>query len=178
MIKRAGGNLPCPFCGHRKTYVLESGGFEHRNEIRRRRICYECNDKDPTKGKFTTTERIEINADLVIVKRNGLREPFDKEKLKQSIRIAGKGRNLSEERLDRLVNALITVIDKRTENLDYKAHKKQYLPVPSSKLGYLVMASLKELDHVTLLRYASVFLKFYQKEDFLDLIEEISPKAD
>ncbi len=136
----------CPHCGHKESKVIDSR--DAADGIRRRRECLGCSQR------FTTYERVQANAALV-VKRDGRREEFSREKLFTSVRLACAKRPLPTGALDRLVN-------------DIEAHIRRSgrSEVPSSTIGELVMERLKALDRVAYIRYASVYRDFADLETF------------
>ncbi|MDP3658458.1 transcriptional regulator NrdR [Phenylobacterium sp.] len=140
--------MRCPFCGHAESQVKDSRPSEDGASIRRRRLCPECG------GRFTTFERVQLR-ELTIVKRSGRRTPFDREKLVRSISIATRKRPVDPERVERMVNAITRQLESQGET-----------ELPSSVVGELVMKSLKALDDVAYVRYASVYRDFRETEDF------------
>ncbi len=140
--------MRCPFCGHAESQVKDSRPSEDGASIRRRRLCPECG------GRFTTFERVQLR-ELTIVKRSGRRTPFDREKLVRSISIATRKRPVGPERVERMVNAITRQLESQGET-----------ELPSSVVGELVMKSLKALDDVAYVRYASVYRDFRETEDF------------
>lgn len=177
-------SIPCPFCGHDKTYVINSRGVASNPVIRRRRICYNCNDADPNTGKFTTYERIEIVSSMVVIKNDGKREPFKREKLERSLKLAFTKRNLSAERLDRVINSIISALDVHSQKESTKVHasktptRDQYITVPSKRIGAMCLSSLKDLDHIAYTRYASIFFKFHSLDNYQTLIDSLSNHGD
>lgn len=133
--------MKCPFCESGDTKVVETR--EAGEEItRRRRECLDC------KKRFTTYERVELNP-IVVVKKKGIREAFDKNKLRSGILHACEKRPVSIEQ----VNNLIDEIEMELKNEDK-------VEVPSRKIGSLVMKKLKKLDKVAYIRFASVYREF------------------
>jgi transcriptional repressor NrdR len=144
--------MRCPFCGFEETAVRDSRPAEEGVSIRRRRSCPECH------ARFTTFERIEL-PELTVIKSNGRREDFVRDKLKRSLSIALRKRPLSKEDLDILVGNIIQSIHKSGEH-----------DIPSHTIGTAVMAHLKEIDSVAYVRYASVYKNFKEATDFKDFI--------
>ena len=140
--------MRCPFCGHAESQVKDSRPSEDGAAIRRRRLCPECG------GRFTTFERVQLR-ELTILKRSGRRAPFDREKLVRSISVAIRKRPVEPDRVERLVNAIVRQLESMGET-----------EIASSVVGELVMKSLKGLDDVAYVRYASVYRDFRQTEDF------------
>jgi transcriptional repressor NrdR len=146
--------MRCPFCGHLESQVKDSRPSEDGAAIRRRRLCPECG------GRFTTFERVQLR-ELTILKRSGRRAPFDREKLVRSILIATRKRPVDPERVERLVNTIVRQLESMGET-----------EIASSVVGEMVMKSLKALDDVAYVRYASVYRDFRQTEDFARFLSE------
>ena len=140
--------MRCPFCGHAESQVKDSRPSEEGAAIRRRRMCPECG------GRFTTFERVQLR-ELTILKRSGRRAPFDREKLVRSISVAIRKRPVEPERVERLVNTIVRQLESMGET-----------EIASSVVGELVMKSLKGLDDVAYVRYASVYRDFRETQDF------------
>ena len=146
--------MKCPFCGDLESQVKDSRPSEDGAAIRRRRMCPECG------GRFTTFERVQLR-ELMILKRSGRRAPFDREKLARSISIATRKRPVQAERVDRMINAIVRQLESMGET-----------ELPSHVVGEMVMKSLKALDDVAYVRYASVYRDFRQTEDFAKFLSE------
>ena len=146
--------MRCPFCGELESQVKDSRPSEDGAAIRRRRMCPECG------GRFTTFERVQLR-ELMILKRSGRRAPFDREKLARSISIATRKRPVQAERVDRMINAIVRQLESMGET-----------ELPSHVVGEMVMKSLKALDDVAYVRYASVYRDFRQTEDFARFLSE------
>ena len=144
--------MRCPFCGHDDTQVKDSRPTEDNSAIRRRRFCPSCG------SRFTTFERVQLR-DMMVVKKNGQRTPFDREKLRRSIDIAVRKRLVEEDRIERIVNGIHRRLESLGEN-----------DVPSKLIGELVMDVLMEMDQVAYLRYASVYRNFREAKDFGDFL--------
>jgi transcriptional repressor NrdR len=140
--------MRCPFCGHDESQVKDSRPSEDGAVIRRRRLCPECG------GRFTTFERIQLR-ELTIVKRSGRRAPFDREKLVRSISLALRKRPVDPERLERMVSGIVRQLESMGET-----------ELASHVVGEMVMKSLKALDEVAYVRYASVYRDFRETQDF------------
>ena len=140
--------MKCPFCGHEETQVKDSRPTEDSASIRRRRECGEC------AARFTTFERVQLR-ELVVVKNDGKREPFEREKLMRSLRLALQKRPVETETIDRVVNAIVRQLESRGET-----------DVPSKLIGEKVMVELAQLDPVAYVRYASVYKDFREVNDF------------
>ena len=146
--------MRCPFCGNEESQVKDSRPSEDGAAIRRRRLCPQCG------GRFTTFERVQLR-ELVIVKRSGRRTPFDRDKLMRSISIATRKRPIDPDRLEQMVSRIVRQLESMGET-----------ELPSSKVGELVMAGLKELDDVAYIRYASVYRDFRETGDFARFVGE------
>jgi len=140
--------MRCPFCGHDDTQVNDSRPTEDNQAIRRRRFCDGC------KQRFTTIERTQLR-ELTVVKSDGRRVPFDRDKLARSIRIALRKRPIQEERVERIVNGIVRQMEASGDS-----------DVPSKQIGELVMDTLKEVDPVAYVRFASVYRDFREAKDF------------
>jgi transcriptional repressor NrdR len=153
--------MRCPFCGHAESQVKDSRPSEDGSAIRRRRLCPECG------GRFTTFERVQLR-ELTIIKRSGRRTPFDREKLMRSISLALRKRPVDSERLERMVSGIVRQLESMGET-----------EVASNVVGEMVMKSLKSLDEVGYVRYASVYRDFRQTQDFADFLgkEGLSDEA-
>ena len=134
--------------------MKDSRPSEDGAAIRRRRMCPECG------GRFTTFERVQLR-ELMILKRSGRRAPFDREKLARSISIATRKRPVQAERVERMINAIVRQLESMGET-----------ELPSHVVGEMVMKSLKALDDVAYVRYASVYRDFRQTEDFAKFLNE------
>ncbi len=140
--------MRCPFCGHDDTQVKDSRPTEDALAIRRRRSCQNCGQR------FTTIERVQLR-ELTVIKSDGRRVPFDREKLARSIRIALRKRPVQEERIERIVNGIVRQLEASGEN-----------DISSKQIGELVMETLKEVDSVGYVRFASVYRNFREAKDF------------
>lgn len=169
--------FPCPYCSHPRTYVLkQSGNVDPLNYYyRRRRICFKCAEAPnakPQDGRFTTRELIVVQSELIVVKSDGTREPWDRKKLKRSIEAAFAKRHITPERLQRILFGIEDILDRRNDEKDnIQAAKGMYIAVPSKRIGAMVLNSLKELDQVAYLRYASIFFRFQSTDDYQTLID-------
>ncbi len=149
--------MRCPFCGHGDTQVKDSRPTEENAAIRRRRYCDSCG------SRFTTFERVQLR-ELSVVKGNGEKVPFDREKLSKSLHIALRKRPVDEDRIERIVNS----IQRRLETLGENE-------IPTKVVGEMVMDSLSELDQVAYVRFASVYRNFREAGDFGKFITELDP---
>ncbi|NQU61234.1 MAG: transcriptional repressor NrdR [Rhodospirillales bacterium] len=140
--------MRCPFCGHEDTQVKDSRPTEENATIRRRRLCPECS------SRFTTFERVQLR-ELSVVKSDGEKVPFDRDKLLRSLKIALRKRPVEEDRMERIANG----IQRRLETLGENE-------IPTKVIGEMVMESLAELDQVAFVRFASVYRNFREAKDF------------
>jgi transcriptional repressor NrdR len=152
--------MRCPFCGSDDNQVKDSRPVEEGGAVRRRRQCNACG------ARFTTFERIQLR-ELTVVKRDGRRVPFDRDKLKRSIMIATRKRGIDEERIERLVNGMVREIEITGET-----------EIDAKRLGALAMQRLAELDQVAYVRFASVDRDFTGVKDFERFIARIGTEVD
>ncbi len=152
--------MRCPFCGHDDTQVKDSRPSEDNSAIRRRRHCPECG------GRFTTFERVQLR-ELIVVKKSGRREPFDRDKLERSINHALRKRPVERERVDRMITGIVRRLESMGEN-----------EIPSAMIGELVMQALSSLDKVAYVRFASVYKNFREAKDFEAILGEIHGGVD
>ncbi|MBL6951065.1 MAG: transcriptional repressor NrdR [Alphaproteobacteria bacterium] len=144
--------MRCPFCGHNDTQVKDSRPTEDNAAIRRRRFCADCG------SRFTTFERVQLR-DLTILKKNGQRVAFDRDKLIRSIQLATRKRPVDEERVERVVNGIQRRLESSGES-----------EIRSEAVGELVMEALSNLDSVAYVRFASVYKNFREARDFEDFV--------
>lgn len=144
--------MRCPFCGHDDTQVKDSRPTEDAGAIRRRRFCGNCGQR------FTTVERVQLR-ELTVVKSDGRRVAFDRDKLARSIRTALRKRPIQEERIERIVNGIVRQLEASGDS-----------EIPSKQVGELVMDTLRELDSVAYVRFASVYRNFREAKDFEDFV--------
>ncbi|HEX9645908.1 MAG TPA: transcriptional regulator NrdR [Alphaproteobacteria bacterium] len=140
--------MRCPFCGDEDTQVKDSRPTEDNTVIRRRRFCQSCG------SRFTTFERVQLR-ELTVVKKDGERTPFDREKLARSIEIALRKRPVDAERVERVVSGIVRRLESSGES-----------EIPSSVIGEMVMDALAALDQVAYVRFASVYRNFREARDF------------
>jgi transcriptional repressor NrdR len=152
--------MRCPFCGTEDTQVKDSRPVEDASAIRRRRQCPACG------ARFTTFERVQLR-DLLVVKKDGRRVPFDRDKLARSIRIATRKRGIDEEQIERIVNGIVRRIETSGDS-----------EIPSTRLGELAMESLAKLDEVAYVRFASVYRDFATARDFEEFIRRLPEDHD
>lgn len=147
--------MRCPFCGHGDTSVKDSRNTDDQASIRRRRFCSECG------SRFTTFERIQLR-DLLVVKKDGDRVPFDRDKLTKSITSAVHKRALNPERIERLISSIVRKLETSGEH-----------EVNTTTIGEMVMQALFHLDPVAYIRFASVYLDFNNVGDFIKFIQPL-----
>jgi len=140
--------MKCPNCGHDDSQVKDSRPTEDATAIRRRRQCEQCG------ARFTTFERIQIR-EVTVVKSDGMREPFDRDKLLRSVTVACRKRPIDAARIDRLVSAIQRQLETQGD-----------AEVATREIGELVMDALKSLDSVAYIRFASVYREFSEAQDF------------
>ncbi|MEI6730220.1 MAG: transcriptional regulator NrdR [Pseudomonadota bacterium] len=146
--------MKCPFCSHFDTQVKDSRPSEDGLTIRRRRSCSECN------SRFTTFERVQLR-ELTVIKKNGERRVFDRDKLTRAIDIAIRKRPVSDDDVERLVNSI-------SQRLETSGDSE----IPSSQIGQMVMEGLKAIDEVAYIRFASVYRDFREGKDFEKFVSE------
>lgn len=151
--------MKCPFCGCDDTQVKDSRNADDNTAIRRRRECPECG------SRFTTFERVQLR-ELIVVKKNGEKMPFDRDKLARSIQIAVRKRPVTPERVEKIVNSIQRRLETSGE-----------AEIPSTTIGQYVMDALSNLDHIAYIRFASVYKDFREVKDFEDFVETIDQFA-
>ena len=144
----------CPFCGNEDTQVKDSRPAEDGGAIRRRRLCGKCD------ARFTTFERVQIR-EITLVKRDGRKSVFDREKLERSFDIALRKRDVDAEAVAMAINDIVRQLENHADG-----------DVPSARVGELVMAALYKLDQVAYVRYASVYRNFREAKDFEAFVEK------
>lgn len=151
--------MKCPFCGSDEDKVIDSRAIKDLAEIRRRRECITCG------RRFTTYERIEEVMPQVI-KKNDVREPFDRSKIRRSIEIASRKRSISQEQIEQMVKE----IERTVQELDRRE-------ISSQVIGEQVMKHLRKIDKVAYVRFASVYREFKDVDDFIDQVQELGKDA-
>lgn len=151
--------MRCPFCGHEDSQVKDSRPTEDGAAIRRRRQCEGCG------ARFTTFERIQLR-DLTVLKTEGRREPFDRDKLERSLRVACRKRPVDSIQIERLASG----IQRQLETIGDSEIK-------STRIGALVMDGLKALDAVAYIRFASVYKDFAEAKDFEEFAGAVNEAA-
>ena len=145
--------MRCPFCGKEDTQVKDSRASEDGATIRRRRLCTSCG------SRFTTFERIQLR-DLIVIKRNGKKIQFERDKILKSMLMALRKRQTNDESIDRAVNGIVRQLESSGES-----------EIQSKFIGELVMNALAEIDNVAYIRYASVYRNFREASDFGKFVE-------
>ncbi|ADG78428.1 transcriptional regulator NrdR [Tsukamurella paurometabola] len=148
--------MHCPFCKNEDTRVVDSRVFDDGQGIRRRRSCNECG------RRFTTVE----SAVLAVVKRNGVTEPFSREKVMKGVRRACQGRAVAEDDLQKLA-----------QQVEDAVRASGVAEVPSNEVGLAILGPLRDLDEVAYLRFASVYQGFMSIEDFESAIRDLRTRA-
>ncbi len=148
--------MKCPYCGHTDSKVVDSRPAEEGASIRRRRECLECG------RRFTTYETVE-RMPIIVIKKDGSREQFDREKVLSAMLRAFEKRSVT---LDRLV-AAVSNIEQKLQN--YLSHE-----VPSNEIGEMVLDEIKSIDKVAYLRFVSVYRQFKDVDSFLREINQLS----
>lgn len=152
--------MKCPFCGNDEDKVVDSRPADDGLAIRRRRECLSCD------CRFTTYEKVE-NLPLVVIKKDGTRQPFDRDKLISGIMKSCEKRPVSTEQIEAMVNSIET-----------SAQNSLKREIVSKDLGEMVMERLKDIDEVAYVRFASVYRQFKDVNSFLDELSNIMSKRD
>ena len=147
--------MRCPFCSNQDSQVKDSRPTEDNTAIRRRRICDQCS------SRFTTFERIQLR-DLVIIKSNDKKEAFDRDKMFRSISLALRKRNIDQETIEKIVNAIVRKLENSGET-----------EIKSNLIGEYIMDALSHLDQVAYVRFASVYKNFREVKDFEDFLGKL-----
>jgi len=147
--------MKCPFCGHMEDKVVDSRSVQEGGAVRRRRECLSCGER------FTTYEYIEA-VTLTVVKSDGRRELFDRQKIISGIKLACNKRPVSSKRIEAMVVEIETALQEQGKN-----------EISSDKIGEMVMAKLKEIDEVAYVRFASVYRKFADKAEFMEELKKL-----
>ncbi|WP_174274850.1 transcriptional regulator NrdR [Sphingomonas bacterium] len=142
--------MRCPFCGHADSQVKDSRPADDGSAIRRRRQCESC------EARFSTFERVQLR-ELTVVKKDGVRQSFDRQKLERAISTAARKRPIAPEQIERLVSRIQRSLETSGES-----------EVTATRIGEEVMAGLQRLDSVAYIRFASVYKDFREAKDFED----------
>ncbi len=151
--------MKCPFCGCLESQVKDSRLAEDNTCIRRRRECPECG------SRFTTFERVMLR-ELIVLKKNGEKVIFDRDKLLRSIQLAVRKRPITPERVEKIVNSIQRRLESSGE-----------AEIPSSTIGEYAMEALASLDNVAYIRFASVYKDFCEASDFEEFVNTIDEMA-
>ncbi len=147
--------MRCPFCSNEATQVKDSRPADDGVTIRRRRHCPECD------SRFTTFERVQLR-ELIVIKRNGHKRPFDRDKLVKSISIATRKRHIQDEQIELTVNQIVRTLEMSGDS-----------EIPVDRIGEAIMEALYALDKVAYIRFASVYKDFRESKDFEEFVEKI-----
>ena len=152
--------MKCPFCNHENTRVIDSRPAEDNNSIRRRRVCDECGKR------FTTYEKIE-SVPIVVIKKDGSRQTYDREKLQRGIMNSCASRPVSMDTVDGILDKIESTV-----------HNSLEREVSSQKIGQMVMDELRQVDEVAYVRFASVYKQFKDIDTFKAELEKMMGKKD
>lgn len=152
--------MRCPFCGHQDTQVKDSRPSDDGASIRRRRLCPDCG------ARFTTYERVQLR-ELTVLKSTGKTEPFDRDKVMRSMKIAMRKRSVPEDQIERAVNSLVRQLEATGES-----------EFTTKDIGEKVMETLLTLDKVGYIRYASVYKDFREAGDFSEFLGDLKEKVE
>ncbi len=150
--------MRCPFCSNEDSQVKDSRPTEDNTAIRRRRICEQCG------SRFTTFERIQLR-DLVVLKSKGQKENFDRDKMFRSLSLALRKRDIDNEKIEKIVNAIVRKLENSGET-----------EIKSNIIGQYIMEALMHLDQVAYVRFASVYKNFREAKDFEDFLGNLEDK--
>jgi transcriptional repressor NrdR len=150
--------MRCPFCGHHDTSVKDSRTTDDQAAIRRRRSCEACG------SRFTTFERIQLR-DFWVVKKNGTRVPFDRDKLARSVMTSMNKHALDPERVERVVSSIVRQLETSGEQ-----------EISTQNIGEMVMTALFNLDPVAYVRFASIYKEFNNVQDFVEFVQSMDAK--
>lgn len=154
--------MKCPFCGSEDTQVKDSRPTEDSAAIRRRRECPKCD------ARFTTFERVQLR-DIVVIKNDGSREPFEREKLLRSVKLPLQKRPVDIDTIERSVNDIVRELEQASDT-----------DIPTKMIGEKVMGALEKMDPVAYVRYASIYKDFREVNDynaFLASIDKLGKKT-
>ncbi|HJO14121.1 MAG: transcriptional repressor NrdR [Pelagibacteraceae bacterium] len=150
--------MRCPFCSHEDSQVKDSRHTEDNTAIRRRRICDQCG------SRFTTFERIQLR-DLIVIKSNGQKETFDRDKMFRSLSLALRKRKVEQDKIEKIVSAIARRLENSGET-----------EIKTSIIGEYIMEALSNLDQVAYVRFASVYKNFREVKDFEDFLDNLEEK--
>ena len=147
--------MRCPFCSNQDSQVKDSRPTEDNTAIRRRRICDQCG------SRFTTFERIQLR-DLIVIKSNGQKETFDRDKMFRSLSLALRKRKVEQDKIEKIVSAIARRLENSGET-----------EIKSNHIGEYIMDALSHLDQVAYVRFASVYKNFREVKDFEDFLGKL-----
>lgn len=150
--------MKCHFCQNKETEVIETRILDEGATVRRRRKCPKC------EKRFTTYERVE-ESPILVIKRDGRRERFDKEKLRRSIILPCNKTTVSREQIEKLIN-----------EIEAELKEKETTEIESKQIGNIVARKLKKIDKVAYIRFAAVFKRFVDLEDFEQELKKLTNK--
>jgi len=150
--------MRCPFCSNEDSQVKDSRPTEDNTAIRRRRICEQCG------SRFTTFERIQLR-DLVVIKNDNLKESFDRDKMFRSLSLALRKRNIDQEKIEKIVNAIVRKLENSGDT-----------EIKTALIGEYIMDALSHLDQVAYVRFASVYKNFREVKDFEEFLDNLEDK--
>ena len=150
--------MRCPFCSHEDSQVKDSRHTEDNTAIRRRRICDQCG------SRFTTFERIQLR-DLIVIKGNGQKETFDRDKMFRSLSLALRKRKIDQDKIEKIVSAIARRLENSGET-----------EIKTSLIGEYIMEALSNLDQVAYVRFASVYKNFREVKDFEEFLVNLEEK--
>ena len=153
--KSGGDDMKCPFCSSLNTRVIDSRPADDNNSIRRRRLCDDCGKR------FTTYEKIET-IPVIVIKKDNIREEYDRSKIEAGVLRACHKRPISVEQIRKLV-----------DDAELEIFNREEKEIPSSVIGEILMDKLKELDSVAYVRFASVYREFKDVNTFMDELKKI-----
>lgn len=151
--------MKCPFCSTNETIVKDSRHNQEHNQIRRRRECLKC------KKRYSTIEKIQTKA-IIVIKRTGLKETFEKDKIFRSISTAMRKRNNDYK-----------IIEDITDNIYASIELGKIKEISTIQIGRMIMSFLKKVDEVAYIRFASVYKDFSSVQDFMNFIMQMNKKA-
>ena len=145
--------MKCPFCGSLDTKVIDSRYTEDMNVIRRRRECESCG------SRFTTYERVELN--VLVIKRDGRREKYEREKIIKGVMKACEKLPISREQIEAIVNAV-----------EMKIREEGKREITSNEIGEMVLEEIKDINPIAYIRFASVYKQFKDINEFKKILGE------
>ena len=147
--------MRCPFCSAEETQVKDSRPTEDNAAIRRRRFCTNCD------ARFTTFERVQLR-EMLVVKKNGEKEAFDRDKLQRSMKVALRKRPIENEVIEKVTNMIVRELEALGES-----------EISTMTIGEHALSNLRKLDAVAYIRYVSVYKDFNSTSDFVDFVDTL-----